>query len=291
MLSTYYYIFLFIFLERVALATFPSHSLGPYSTVIRPMAGGMQYAIEVKFNGVPRYLLIDTGSSDTWMFAPDVECVTTDGTPKPADECAFGELYAGPYITPIKDINYNQVYGNGDVLNGYFGYAHVEVAGITLPHQQIALVNKASWSGNGVLSGVIGLASRALTAEYPGSNPEDDTIGEDMIQYPTVFESMYNQTKQIDPVFSLALRRGQNAGYLSFGGLPPINVTHNFATTQFTGVLFEGQRPADRYYPIQPENYTLNGEVYETNYTAIVDSGTYVCRFPTDMADRINAAL
>lgn len=252
----------------------------PYSSVLRPIDGGRRVAAEVKFNGVPRELLVDTGSSDTWMFARDVKCADLKGNDVPAAECRFGDTYSGDRFERIAGQHFTSGYGSNESLTGPYGYVDASVAGITVPHQEVSLIERAAWGGDNLKSGVLGLASRLTTAQLPGEK-----------RYSPLFESMYNKTHQIAPVYSLAVQRGAKGGYLAFGGLPPVDFDHDFASANFTGVNFHGQSPRRRFYPIKPENYELNGETHETTYTAVVDSGTYALRLPAPVADDMNAAL
>lgn len=94
----------------------------------------------------------------------------------------------------------------------------------------------------------------------------------------------------ISKFFSLALQRGLAGGYITFGGLPPLNFVKDFIFTPFRGLNIAGKHIPTAYYPVQPDGFVLNGVAEATKFRAIVDSGTYVNRLPQDIADRINAA-
>jgi hypothetical protein len=267
----------------------------PYSTVIRPTNQKIQHVIEVSFNNVPRYLLLDTGSADTWMTSPDFQCLNSSLLSVPSSECAFGDPYTGPEISQIRNETYFQTYGTGEILFGTFGYADVTIAGLNIQKQKVAVVNRGFGLGDGVRSGVVGLAPRAVTQLFVNTNSSTVPPNGTATPYSPIFENMYNHTvyshDQIAPFFSLALQRGDLGGYIAFGGLPPVNFTHDFVFTPFQGVNFLGIHDPGRYYPIQPQGFELNGVKETTQYRAIVDSGTTVNRLPPDIADRINAAL
>src|ERR1700733_7491897 len=55
----------------------PSSSLPSHNTIVRPTNQLSQHVIEVHFNNIPRYLLLDTGSADTWMISPDFQCLNS----------------------------------------------------------------------------------------------------------------------------------------------------------------------------------------------------------------------
>ncbi|CRG87548.1 hypothetical protein PISL3812_04566 [Talaromyces islandicus] len=247
------------------------------STLIRPTGANLQYAVEVKFNGVPRYLLLDTGSSDTWMFGHDFQCLSNTS-------CNTGPRYTGE-IDRIPGEAFNIVYGNNENITGQVGYADVSVAGLSVENQVVSVVTEGYWQGDGVLSGVLGVGSYGLTSAFEEANPNE------LRQYSPVFESMYNKTGQIDPVFSLALQRGDDAGYLAFGGLPPVDVEHDFASTKIVGVPFGKKREDRPFYAIENFGVELNGKTHNQSFQAVVDSGTYPNRFPAAVADKINAAF
>ncbi|KAH8701953.1 aspartic peptidase domain-containing protein [Talaromyces proteolyticus] len=254
------------------------------STLIRPTNSNLQYAVEVKFNGVPRYLLLDTGSSDTWMFAEDFQCKNANGTSVPQSQCKIGQPYTGEGLDIIKGETFSIIYGNNENPTGPMGYADVSVAGLTVEGQQVALVDNGYWQGDGVLSGVFGIGDRGLTSAYtPGSDLPHE--------YTPIFESLYNTTRQVNPLFSLALQRGEAGGYLALGGLPPVDFKPDFVTTKMLGIPYGTEGGTRAFYSIEAPGYTLNGKTHNESFFAIVDSGTFVNRFPTDAADKINAAF
>lgn len=272
----------------------PHLKAASYSTVIRPTNQLTQLVIEVKINDIPRYLLLDTGSADTWMTAPDFQCLNANLSHVPLRQCAFGDPYTGPKIPQIKNETYFQVYGTGETLYGEFGFADVTVAGLTVHQQKVALVNKAYGIGDNVRSGVFGVAPRKVTALYKNTDKEHSPPNGTATPYRTVFEGMYEGScdkENIPPVFSLALQRGETGGYIAFGGLPPVEFEPNFVFTPFRGLNYYGQFHRHRYYPIRPDGFRLNGKKTATKYRAIVDSGTGINRLPPKIADEFNAAL
>ena len=62
-----------------------------------------------------------------------------------------------------------------EFLNGEVGTDSVTVGGMTVTKQEIGLVTNAAWEGDGVNTGLMGLAYPGLTSVYNGSNPDDDT--------------------------------------------------------------------------------------------------------------------
>lgn len=109
------------------------------------------------------------------------------------------------------------------------GYEDVTVAGITVKHQEVALVDYAYWEGDGVSSGLMGLAYPLLTSAFKGTNPTQDSLA-NQVEYNPVFTSMWEEGL-VKPVFSLACERNSDSGYLALGGLPPVAYTPTFSST------------------------------------------------------------
>lgn len=106
------------------------------------------------------------------------------------------------------------------------------LAGITVPQQEIALAQQAAWQGDGVTSGIIGLAYPALTAAYPGTDPRLDVYCSpggrnpkcNQVQYSSLTDNMFFKQRLTRPIFALALSRDESrsgsGGYLTIGGIP-----------------------------------------------------------------------
>lgn len=149
--------------------------------------------------------------------------------PQEAD-CYFGPVFNGTFDEgSIKDENFNIEYGDGEFLTGVLGYENVTVAGLTVDHQEVALVNYSYWFGDSVTSGLMGLAYPLLTSAFEGTNTSADSLST-QVEYDPIITTMIKENI-IDPVFSLALDRNSDSGYLALGGLPPVNYTGSFATT------------------------------------------------------------
>lgn len=65
----------------------------------------------------------------------------------------------------------------------------------------------------------------------------------------------------IDSYFSLAILRdvSGDAGYLTLGGLPPVNFTETWTTTDILITNIEGYSNAYDFYTIEIDEVTLNG--------------------------------
>lgn len=250
-------------------------------------------------------VVVDTGSSDTWLVKTGFACAK--GTQA---MCKFGATYnESSSFQPIDNENFELSYTDGEYLFGVFGKEQVTVAGVTVKDQQIAAVQSASWNGDGVSSGVLGLGFPGNTKAYSGTSQISDTAA-NKIQYNPFFTSATTEGS-VAPLFSLALSRNATGGMLAIGGLPPVAYVPVFASTPFQLLTASapsapaGAKPDYTFYTI-----TTNGFEYQstqnnwnvgswltyfgnpndaTEVQVIVDSGTTVNYLPKVTADRVNA--
>jgi hypothetical protein len=124
------------------------------------------------------------------------------------------------------------IYGDGGVVQGPTGYQDITLGGITVKKQQIGLMEKVSWGGYNVLSGLVGLAYPALTSAFNTTvEGLDWTRGRPdsarRREYDPIVTTMHKQGL-IAPFFSIAMDRN-NTGWITFGGLPPVDYEPEFA--------------------------------------------------------------
>ena len=246
------------------------------------------------------------------------QCENTLGLNEAQSYCKFGRTYdTASTFTTIPDENFRISYADGEGLTGILGREKVTLANVTVYNQTIGVVRNATWRGDGVSSGLIGLAYPALTSAFNGTNITADGRST-QIQYDPIFTSMYTQG-DVDSVFTLTLARGNGSSSLAIGGLPPAEP--GFESLEFTSVPIEVmqlnpfQNPKyatqKSYYTITPQgfvyrNATSSGsgnwtsptggcEVEEqtlnTTYPTIVDSGTSLIYLPEAQVLYINAAF
>lgn len=104
------------------------------------------------------------------------------------------------------------------------GYQNITLAGLEVPYQEVALVNKSYWNGDNVASGLLGLAYDLLTSEY------DDATG-DSKPYDSIFTTMSKKGIVKPDLFSMAMDSKSQTGQLAFGGLPPVETEGEFVST------------------------------------------------------------
>lgn len=171
-----------------------------------------QYGVEVAFNDQKLLLTLDTGSADTWAVSAESNCTTWRG------RCAFGPAYTGGFLgDPLEDVHLYVEYGDGEVVQGPLGRVDVEVAGLRVENQTVALANATLWTGNNITSGILGLAYPSLTKAFGGRFGDHQPFYER--PYVPVFANMVDQGL-VDNFFSIALGRGADDGVIAFGGVP-----------------------------------------------------------------------
>ncbi|CZR52460.1 uncharacterized protein PAC_02337 [Phialocephala subalpina] len=253
---------------------------------------GTNFLAEVTFGTQTFPLVIDTGSSDTWVPATNVECVDPD-TNNAVNQsvCAFGPLFQdAAALTPIPGIVMNQTYVSGEFMTGPMYLEQVTLGGLTINQTQVSIVTSAFWEGDGVNSGILGLSSPNTTAAVSTKNG-------DQVIYNPILTNMFNKN-MTNPFFSLALDKATSgpAGYFVIGGLPPVAHDNDFTTvpielkTEEFGTKLPGPTFTD--YLVNVTGFSYNGKTGDTggvrNLQMIVDSGTTTNVVPAKVAACIN---
>lgn len=203
-------------------------------------------------------------------------------------------------------------------MTGEVGTETVTVGGMTVTKQEIGLVTDAAWEGDGVNTGLMGLAYPDLTSVYNGTNPDNDTAQD---PYNPVFWTAVAEKVVTNPCkfslnrkvfivfimcsdFSVALNRGSlaaqenstedpNLGYLAFGGIAPVNTTNTSVTTSIQGYSVSSSGSSKEYlwYTVDVDAYSFNGSKALTGAgkQAILDTGTTLNYVPTNVAKAYNS--
>lgn len=303
------------------------------SAKLRDLQHEYDWAVKINLGGEDVFVVLDTGSSDLWVVQNGFQCYNGEGVEVADSECLFGPAHNGTFekgeiedvssflplldrgvpsldLTETYDIcsrdlqeNFMLTYGGGtgggNFVKGTLGYSDVTVGGIHVKKQEVALVNQAYFSGDGVTSGILGLAYSSLTDAYPGTNATADNSTLNRITYSPIFQTMIAQGLN-PPIFSMALQRGAASGdnvpggYIAFGGLPPVSVDPaDFVSTpvltyQFPGfpAFFATNRT---FYTIKLDGYVYANKkgavtTHATSIPAFIDSGNGPCLVPTAVA-------
>jgi hypothetical protein len=101
--------------------------------------GNVEYLTPITFNNQQVQVIVDTGSSDTWLIKSTFQCVDKNSLPQTQASCNFGPLYTADFGNNKKPyVNFNIGYGDGEFLTGEFGTADITIAGITVPDQLVS---------------------------------------------------------------------------------------------------------------------------------------------------------
>jgi hypothetical protein len=168
-------------------------------------------------------------------------------------------------------------------------YAPITLGGLTVPQQEVALVDYAAWSGDTFTSGLLGLAYPPVTS---ASSRTDSNVS---VKYDPVFTTMVKQGIVADAVFTLAIDRvppgtpaSAPAGVIAFGGLVP----SKYYDAPFTSVPIEADSTKQlTFYTTTHELlYGLaNGTIVSGGtYQSILDTGTAPNMIPTTAATDLN---
>ena len=212
---------------------------------------GTEFLTTVEWAGKSFTVVLDTGSSDTWLVERDFECVDIQSFKKLSQAaCDFGPYYTRTKnFTVIPNQNFNITYGDGEFVTGNVGYESVTLAGITVPRQEVGVVNYAAWAGDNLASGLVGLAFPAITSAFAGNDSAADSFATQKVYNP-IFTTMFQQGR-VPPVFSIAIERYNRTGILALGGNPPVLSTPPYASTPFQYVTLGGStRTKYQFYAI-----------------------------------------
>lgn len=240
---------------------------------------------------------IDTGSSDTWAIGSNLQCVDiSTKVPLSQDACGFGPLYDSSTgsFTNITDESFSISYfPEGESLKGDMGYAPITLGGLTVPDQQVALVNYAAWIGDSATSGLLGLGYPALTSA------RSRTSGK-YVTYNPLFTNMVEEGVVSDAIFTLVIDRVPQgtsplapAGVMALGGLVP----DTYYEEPFTSVPIVEDGGEYTWYTVTNRfkyGATNSSAVEESltttaEFDSIVDSGTSPNFIPTAVVNKLNA--
>lgn len=123
-----------------------------------------------------------------------------------------------------------------------------------------------------------------LTKGYDRTSAYSDRT-EEQEEYNPIFTTMY-EDGLIDSYFSLAILRdvSGDAGYLTLGGLPPVNFTETWTTTDILITSISGYTKAYDFYTINIDSVSINGETVSSSGGSDIQ---YIVRQPWSSTYRI----
>lgn len=262
------------------------------TTPLQSIESGLSYAVDVQLSDQSFSLIFDTGSSDLWVAGTGFVCVNANGRKIPEGRCDLGPLFSGNFQEgKIPKEHLYIPYGSGEAVAGYLGYEDVTVAGVTVDHQEIGVVEEAYYLGDGVTSGILGFAYSSLTSAYKGNNFGNDRKS-GLMHYTNFIGNVVKQGK-VNPEFSIILDRSGSGSELVLGGLPSGN--HDYTSTPLLIYEYSPRAPIEArqytYYTIEIGGFLVSGKTIGSNLHVVVDSGTTIAYVPANLAREINAAF
>ncbi|KIW56854.1 hypothetical protein PV05_05474 [Exophiala xenobiotica] len=282
---------------------------------------GTIFDVNVTIGGQTIALLVDTGSSDTYVMRTGYQCFDkNNGTELPQSACLYGNATytPSPTYSEIPNEIFGVQYGDG-IASGVLADEDVTLAGITVKNATIGVANRSTPMGDGVNSGLLGLAYPALTSGHPANVTDNTTYFYNRLTYDPVLFTMHQQGL-IDPYFSLALARTpQNAtsgfgGYLSLGSLPPVQHSDEFSsvsveiddsvpvqvtsnervraywTLNVSSIVYGPGNSTTRPSAPQPNNITTSSTLTNaTSFQAFIDDGNYFSFLPDAVITTVNS--
>ncbi|PKI83010.1 hypothetical protein MVES1_002926 [Malassezia vespertilionis] len=219
--------------------------------------------VNVGSNNKQFKMLIDSGSSDTWITGDD--CSNCGG----GNRNKLGKSTSSSLHTKSKQ--YKISYGTGTVTISEASDS-MSIAGMKLSHFNFGVASKESgdFGGSNVpFDGLLGLGGKSLS-----------TTGDD-----TPIQALYNQ-KQVDqPVVGYRLGRvadGDNKGQITFGAVD---------SSQVSGSLNEYSNQGNGYWKIELGGVKVGNKDIGASGSATLDTGTSLIVAPPDQADAIHNAI
>ncbi|XP_078098066.1 gastricsin-like [Mustelus asterias] len=205
-------------------------------------------------------VLFDTGSSNLWL--PSIYC----SSPACKNHRKFNPTKSSTFTTNRQP--FSIAYGSGS-LTGFFGYDTVNVAGITIPKQELGLSQNEPGTSfyYSRYDGILGLAYPALSAGWAT----------------TVFDNMMSDNLVASPLFSIYLGRHPGSKYdgeVTFGGIND---------KLYTGEIVWAPVLQQMYWLIAMDGVLLNGEsaFCTQGCQAMVDTGTSYLTVPSQHLEQL----
>ncbi|EPQ53054.1 family A1 protease [Gloeophyllum trabeum ATCC 11539] len=194
-------------------------------------------------------LLIDTGSSNTWVGAD--------------------KSYTATSTSKSTGHRVSVTYGSGSFSGTEYTDRVSLSSDLTINSQSIGVASSSSGFGSGI-DGILGIGPVALT--------EGTVSGVSSV--PTVTDNLYSQgtisTEAIGVYFAPTTSRSTTNGELTFGGADSSKYTGSLKYTSLTSTS-----PASEYWGID-QSITYNGQTILSSTAGIVDTGTTLVYIASD---------
>lgn len=282
-----------------------------------PMAStldGFWFDVQVQIDDQSFYLLVDTGSSDTWVAKTGYRCISKlNDTELPQDECGWAPTFDEPEgFEYIQNQTFGVKYGTG-ISVGKMASANVTLAGITVPGQKVGIVESSTDQGDGLNSGILGLGYPNLTSAHHGLDNANDTVSllTNRAVYDPVFVTMYKKGLVDASWYSVAIERPRKnamtspGGWLGLGELPAISHSSDWAvaaveiTEGIPDEYYDDGKPVITLMTLTVDSVTWGRgntvkaslKTNTTKFQAVVDTGNPTNQLPAALATDINGAF
>ncbi|OJJ94803.1 hypothetical protein ASPACDRAFT_48497 [Aspergillus aculeatus ATCC 16872] len=225
------------------------------------------FDVDVTFANQTFKLLVDTGSSDTYVVRTGFQCINaTTNLEIPEADCLYSPqtYHQSSTYRQIPNETFGVQYGNG-IASGVMAYEDLTLAGITVKGQAVGIADHSNPMGDGVNSGVLGLAYPSLTSAHPGNDTDNTTFFYNRAVYSPVFNTIPNFS--IVPVEILD------------------NIPTEFTSGQRTRSYWAFSVSAVTYGETGAQDLTTNA----TSFQAFTDTGNELSFLPAAVVEPINA--
>jgi hypothetical protein len=120
------------------------------------------------------------------------------GVPQPAQACGFANTFVpskSKTFQAFPNVTFLAAYGDGFFAYGPAGFDTVSIGALAVAKQEIGVPNVVGWSGDGHISGILGLAFPAITAVYNTTDPNLANSSNQLVYNPFFIEAV--QQKKI----------------------------------------------------------------------------------------------
>lgn len=230
-------------------------------------ANDVGYFVSVKIgtSNTQYKMLVDTGSSDTWITGTNCKCGGSSRN-------KFGKSSSNSLET--SNSQYKISYGTGDV-SVQLGTDSFEVAGLKLDKFTFGMASSESndfGASKIPFDGLLGLGGSGLSVTHKD----------------TFIEALKKANKVKEPIVGYRLGRaadgsGKNRGQITFGGVD---------RSQISGSLTQMDNQSNKgYWEVKLDSVSVGGKQVSGSSTAILDTGTSLIIAPQDAADAIHHAI
>lgn len=235
-------------------------------------------------------VLFDTGSADLWVMDSNNPFCSNSNYSKLYNnqtigqtiDCTNLDTYNAGNSTSLKELIGSRFYINYEddtFADGVWATEDITINGIEISNLQFGLANYATTPVDGVLG--IGFERLEAVKGYTGASNE---------YYPNFPQALKNEGITDVVAYSLALH---DSGSIIFGGIDKAAYAGNLYTFPMVNVYpTVVDKPATLSMTIQglgaeSVNYCMQETFFTTKYPVLLDSGTTLISFPTEIADKM----